>query len=977
MGILIGISFVNHDIEISIDDTNTEFIQPYPMISNDNVLNSDIQSQIQWNNESLTYLSDEILDSFNTGEWKDHSYTPTIRATYHGIRSLEIINTLDEINENSVITYLMSLYNDSTHLFKDEMCGLLPYSVELEKKGYSQVEATAYAILILDILNSLDELESAEQINIINTLRGAINTVDGGFCHSPTGIPGTKYENSSLQLSYYGYLALQVLQPSYPLSPEQTNSLIDFVSDRQHMDTSHLEHYGGYMDTSYSTITTIESTYYAVSLLEELGGLITVNSPALIHHLETLNDTTTGGVYNVFHPSKTLLPNPEYFSSSLTLAILNITGVPAEIDTDKCVEYIQDGYDNVTNAWELYSSSDVFYLKDQMLILIGLDIINEIQSPMISIHEYISNHHVITNSDEEYGIGISPLISSLGNILGLRNRLAILDSVNRISELHLSHANAILSYIATLLDGNLFSEIPGFDPTDLNYRGFYGHPLEFSVLPYNISENQVFGRGIHQTASVLDICSMMGKLTELNGIINLNILAQQILDCQVDEGYFVPYTGTLLGSYESMLLVYDATRSLNLIDTFLESSYLSSLNETALRDWLLLQAVFDGELLHFEDSNPDTFHTAKITWYVTEIDRIMDLGILGPVNRLKLQNWVMNHLDLPTFGTAFNVETAYWIIQIYKELFPTEALQLELPPFVNSIEGILGSNRTNHPNMFLSNSQYEFLHLCTSDWYSATLFSTTPQIQVGYNIRFDVVIVSITDWNFENHEITLTLLNAMSDTGVSTSLGHVLQFIYECPLEWYPSFTVEIIDDFQDSRTRSYNFTINSHLLYVMDVSHIPSHSSFTPGEPLTLYITTYLNPITGISYKPINCSISSTILNETTEILTINESIQEGKFTLRITVDTEVLEPREYIIDITLSHPIFQYEPSYIGDSSNLTRNESSIHIASMFTIEGKDIRKWNLFALLGIFGIAGVTFCIAKYHPHQKLKKRKTFSE
>ncbi len=95
----------------------------------------------------------------------------------------------------------------------------------------------------------------------------------------------------------------------HPLSTEQKYNLISFVASRQNMNSADLTVYGGYMDTAYSSSTTIESTYYAVKLLDLLGGLAEISSTALAHHLEVLEDSDTGGIYNTYHPSKTSPPS--------------------------------------------------------------------------------------------------------------------------------------------------------------------------------------------------------------------------------------------------------------------------------------------------------------------------------------------------------------------------------------------------------------------------------------------------------------------------------------------------------------------------------------------------------------------------------------------------------------------------------------------------------------------------------------------
>ncbi len=50
------------------------------------VLNQTSQQQIVWNNQSLEEYAQDIIDSFDLGTWKHHSYTSTIQSTFHSIK---------------------------------------------------------------------------------------------------------------------------------------------------------------------------------------------------------------------------------------------------------------------------------------------------------------------------------------------------------------------------------------------------------------------------------------------------------------------------------------------------------------------------------------------------------------------------------------------------------------------------------------------------------------------------------------------------------------------------------------------------------------------------------------------------------------------------------------------------------------------------------------------------------------------------
>ena len=187
----------------------------------------------------------------------------------------------------------MSYYNPRDYLFSDLYSGLLNYSAINYRTGYSEVEATCYAVLSLGIIGRISFLSEVEQDNIFDYIKGFINLSDGGF-H-----PGNK-EPSSILLSYYCYSTLKILD-SQPLTQTEINALGYFTFSMQCDDPDEALYYGGFYDNDFLTKFNVETSFYAVSLMDELEKIndlprdVTSNKyyiDALFYRLQVSIDTS-------------------------------------------------------------------------------------------------------------------------------------------------------------------------------------------------------------------------------------------------------------------------------------------------------------------------------------------------------------------------------------------------------------------------------------------------------------------------------------------------------------------------------------------------------------------------------------------------------------------------------------------------------------------------------------------------------------
>ncbi|MHA1729784.1 MAG: hypothetical protein ACTSWY_13800, partial [Promethearchaeota archaeon] len=141
------------------------------------------EDKIQLNSQISETIADDILSSFETGDFFKNNWIPTLESTYQALFTLKKIGKLGVVNESLISNFILSQYCEQTGLFSDKNSNLINYSITKKRAGYSEIEATAYAVLGLEILNGLNLLSSQEQNQIIGNFKDAININDGGFCH--------------------------------------------------------------------------------------------------------------------------------------------------------------------------------------------------------------------------------------------------------------------------------------------------------------------------------------------------------------------------------------------------------------------------------------------------------------------------------------------------------------------------------------------------------------------------------------------------------------------------------------------------------------------------------------------------------------------------------------------------------------------------------------------------------------------------
>ncbi|MBD3196025.1 MAG: hypothetical protein GF317_13285, partial [Candidatus Lokiarchaeota archaeon] len=181
-------------------------------------------------------LQDILIAKINEYEEQDYFtqyHYPSIQATYYALYILDALDSLDDINQFSLRDFLMESYDNSSGFFLDQFAKRY-LDTDFCIKYYplsSLLLTTCYAVLSLEIINFTNA------INIQTTIDFILSCYDsntGGFCGRPieTGLH-EYFLTPTLDNTYFAVATLELLLDSWNEFSDLKNEVIAFVNGLQ------------------------------------------------------------------------------------------------------------------------------------------------------------------------------------------------------------------------------------------------------------------------------------------------------------------------------------------------------------------------------------------------------------------------------------------------------------------------------------------------------------------------------------------------------------------------------------------------------------------------------------------------------------------------------------------------------------------------------------------------------------------------
>lgn len=623
------------------------------------------------NDQFIDSLLDNAIVDYTTNGYFSSYYQPTLQASYQAISTLDAIGGLSEVDVSEVAEFIMNYYTPDNRSFID-ITALRYLDADFSQQYYplqTHMEVTCYAVLTLDILEELDQIDTQK---VRDFIWSCYQPVTSGFIGQPYAVTlAPKAKIATLDNVYYALLALDVLGFDWNVHGTQKTALVNFIGTCQEAD-------GGFFndkDFLFDSLETYEpgllSSFFAIRSLVIFDMLEVIRINDFKEYLTALYDTER----DCFSISEFSYYTDElnYIASSIGLELSDIVSFTG-IDRPALLSFVLNGR-NALGGWS--SSSNVQYheLIDTFQVVRSIENAGEINN--IPYQELVEISHFVAlfRSQEGY----APLSSDYQAISQLNVLATSFRLMDRVSDLPLQFLyDNIESVLFTFYteNGKEFGGTTGMYPDRAWFRSY---PIEFAsrcahdYIPYLNAFSS-----IKWTSLALETLEAIYKLDDLyydhdlthmlNGVINSQFLDDGLLD--------------IFGSFMNSIRMVRFSTTAQAHTVFLENAYhavhiIDMLSDLLGINQTVSQALLDPEaLVHYIAANmvetdeiyfqprygssPEDIleHTYQALYILRELEE-------PDVSHAKILTYIENHIDYD------NLKSIYFCYKI-KEFYGLE-----------------------------------------------------------------------------------------------------------------------------------------------------------------------------------------------------------------------------------------------------------------------------------------------------------------
>ena len=618
----------------------------------------------------------EIIEEVFTQKLADYTslgyfsqiYEYSLQATYYALYILEALGKLDKINQTTIISLIMSHYNDTTNLFMDQ------YAYRYLDTDFSQcyypytsvLEVNCYALLSLSILGRLDLINRQDSIDFIWSCYNPEGS-ENGFIGQPFDSNLLQeFKISTMDNTYYAIRTLDLLMDDWSANNDERTRIIQYINGLQSLN-------GGFYndnDTSFDSLSSLMweanllSSYYCIKSLEILDSVSSIRITDFYQYLGSLYDNSIHS-FQMYNMGVQDFCN--VIATALGLELSDITGYTG-INRNEVINFLITNRNNLGN-WD---SSTVFQnheLIDTFQIIRCLKESGEINQ----LTTQQKNHVTSAIFLYKHNNGFSLISNDYMSINLIHNIVNSFDLFNRLSDLDIQG-------IYNLIDGCFqyfgITESYGFSAcTNLeNYVGFRSYPIEYYNLGYHhFTEETDRMCNIKSNYKALDSLLRISKLDNFSLKCNLmdlinNIIDSQFLDPEFKNfGAFLPFLTDSLRAPESQNksiffeYSYYAIKALELLVNYLDLGDVADLsfNKGALYGYIKRNLHETGSVIYFNPLDTSNLETIlQNTYYMIFILKVLNLFDL---NKQKLKEFVLQSID---YNNIKNIYYSYKISEL-------------------------------------------------------------------------------------------------------------------------------------------------------------------------------------------------------------------------------------------------------------------------------------------------------------------------
>ncbi|MFX0134601.1 MAG: hypothetical protein ACFFDN_13255 [Candidatus Hodarchaeota archaeon] len=616
--------------------------------SNNNVSISQ-SPQLSSNNEIINSIfNDKVFEYYDLGYF-NQSYESSLQATYYALFIFDALGKLDKLNQTKITNYVMSQYESSSNRFMD----ILAYrylDTDFSQFYYpltTILEVNCYAILSLDLLDSLSLINSQETINFIWS---CYNPISSGFIGQPFDTSLEEgFKISTMDNTYFAIQTLDLLMNDWLGYSTQRDEIIQFINELQLPE-------GGFLNDKDNVIDTLNpffdpnllASYYNIKTLEVFGMEGSIRISDFNQFLDSLYDSN----YDYFQISQLDfgINYTNIVATALGLELSDITNY-GSIDRNAVLSFILENRNSFGN-WDQSTNVNHHELIDTYQIMRSLKNIQELSQLTLEDRNQIGNATQLYKQSNGY----SSLSNDYTSINLINTLVCSFDLFDRVSELdlHALYSQVKNSYVQTFTQpfSNSFS---GYLMKSPEFVGLRSHPIEYYSTGNRKHVNKISQLYSHQsTFLALESFKKLFKLDDfalefdLLDLVN-DIIATQFLNDTYYElfGAFTPqwFYQANRSEYLSKKIFFEYTYyAIQCLDLLAEELGLGNINNLGF-DIIGLYNYIDRNIietptqLYFNPKYINNIETAlKNTYYMIYVLQALNLF---NKDKQKIKNYVL------------------------------------------------------------------------------------------------------------------------------------------------------------------------------------------------------------------------------------------------------------------------------------------------------------------------------------------------
>ncbi|MFX1260195.1 MAG: prenyltransferase/squalene oxidase repeat-containing protein, partial [Promethearchaeota archaeon] len=362
--------------QVSIYINNIDYTSPqknanYGNFLDHNLLNEMPQLSTDENYENLEAIFDTKINNIDSLGYFPQIYESSLQATYYGIYILDALGKLDDIDQITIVNYIMDHYNSSSHIFMDDYSyRYLTTDPDISIYSYaSLLEINCYAILSLNLLGNLELIEMQDSIDFIWS---CYNPITSGFIGQSYSVGLSDYfKLSTMDNTYYAIITLDILMNNWNDYSIEKDALVAYINDLQETAEYKL-YFGGFHNDADSNIDTLEmidqnilASYYCVKSMEVFNLENTIRINDFYTSLDALYNETS--YFFSFYYYVGMENYSNIVASALGLELSDLTGY-SSINRNELINFIINNRNEYGN-WDSSTTYKYHELIDTFQIV--------------------------------------------------------------------------------------------------------------------------------------------------------------------------------------------------------------------------------------------------------------------------------------------------------------------------------------------------------------------------------------------------------------------------------------------------------------------------------------------------------------------------------------------------------------------------------------------------------------------------------